>query len=315
MLLFHPPGWNQPCVLPQFLVHFCWFGSVACPPGFTADPSRSSQQAHLLPKQAHLPLHLVPTRTRCSSGCTAVTPVKDDTGRVVKIVGVQVGPVPLEWDRKRGARQYEASRSAQAVLPCLHPGRCRQPACCCLHPSGPSCCTPWRGPAWGPASRPGRLYGPPPCSAPPAARGPTQLDVTDTTEGLEDKAHGVPLLVRYDYRMQASNPWLPQPLGAGGLAGRRPCHVAGTSLTGASCARGLACTESDHMGTCTGPAPANPCHPLAQRRDRSVDHVLRRRCETPALLGTFLPADPQTRPPHPAPLYRRSWPSPSWMMC
>ncbi|KAL4442423.1 hypothetical protein ABPG77_005007 [Micractinium sp. CCAP 211/92] len=29
-----------------------------------------------------------------------------------------------------------------------------------------------------------------------------QLDVTDTTEGLEDKAHGVPLLVRYDYRLQ-----------------------------------------------------------------------------------------------------------------
>lgn len=32
-----------------------------------------------------------------------------------------------------------------------------------------------------------------------------QLDVTDTTEGLEDKAHGVPLLVRYDYRLQASD--------------------------------------------------------------------------------------------------------------
>ncbi|KAL4447890.1 hypothetical protein ABPG75_005109 [Micractinium tetrahymenae] len=29
-----------------------------------------------------------------------------------------------------------------------------------------------------------------------------QLDVTDTTEGLEGKARGVPLLVRYDYRMQ-----------------------------------------------------------------------------------------------------------------
>ncbi|PSC75784.1 phototropin [Micractinium conductrix] len=29
-----------------------------------------------------------------------------------------------------------------------------------------------------------------------------QLDVTNTTEGLEDAAHGVPLLVRYDYRMQ-----------------------------------------------------------------------------------------------------------------
>ncbi|KAI7840688.1 hypothetical protein COHA_005610 [Chlorella ohadii] len=29
-----------------------------------------------------------------------------------------------------------------------------------------------------------------------------QLDVTDTTEGLEDAAHGVPVLVRYDYRLQ-----------------------------------------------------------------------------------------------------------------
>lgn len=29
-----------------------------------------------------------------------------------------------------------------------------------------------------------------------------QLDVTATSEGLEDEAHGVPLLVHYDYRLQ-----------------------------------------------------------------------------------------------------------------
>ena len=52
-----------------------------------------------------------------------------------------------------------------------------------------------------------------PTSCPPAA---PQLDVTNTTEGLEDAAHGVPVLVRYDYRLQVG--------GKHALLGERAFH-------------------------------------------------------------------------------------------
>lgn len=50
--------------------------------------------------------------------------------------------------------------------------------------------------------RPAANRGPNPAAPPPGPLAVPQLDVTDTTEGLEDAAHGVPVLVRYDYRLQ-----------------------------------------------------------------------------------------------------------------
>ena len=142
-----------------------------------------------------------------------MTPVHDDSGRVVKIIGVQVGAqragsARAASRRAAGGQQAGGGRSAggqqgavglrdcRSVVRLRRGPLARVARCSSPRPprTGRPCRHHWSGDA--------RCRSPALTSTPPAIPPSTQLDVTNTTEGLEDAAHGVPLLVRYDYRMQ-----------------------------------------------------------------------------------------------------------------